>query len=320
MTVNTGTLRFPSTTDFPSTSTYPGQGTGAWWSLLYSTDNFNSSTPSWVDASPDLRSFATARGRQTELDEVDAGTATFSLDNRTREYDPVNNTGIRPRNRWWLREQFNGATNDVFKGYAEAYQQTWPALTDAVAVVSCTDELAVLARAHVPTMDPPRSTYADLVAFDNPTSYWRWSDANLTSTVATRDTEMPTIHWTYNGFEWDTVTSTWTVQGFQDWTVVAGAGVAFVSSYTAGPIAGDLQDLSGLGGYLNMQPSFAIAANDTAVGDPMAGSAFTVETWFQKSNNPAGATAFMHVRAYLVGKMGRGAADVYLKREFGIQS
>jgi len=27
-----------------------------------------------------------------------------------------------------------------------------------------------------------------------------------------------------------------------------------------------------------------------------------------------------HVRAYLVGKMGRGAADVYLKREFGIQS
>jgi len=295
MTVNTGTLRFPSTTDFPSTSTYPGQGTGAWWSLLYSTDNFNSSTPTWVDASPDLRTFSTARGRQTELDEVDAGTATFSLDNQTREYDPVNNTGIRPRNRWWLREQFNGATNDVFKGYAEAYQQTWPDGMDAVAVVSCTDELAVLARAHVPTMDPPRNTYADLVGFDNPTNYWRWSDANMTSTTTMETIELPTFHWTYNGFEWDTVTTPHMVQGFQDWTVVNGVG--FASSFSTNPIAGDLQSISeGLGGYLDMQSTgpFSIVANSTDIGDPMGGTAYTVETWFQKTGNPGGNTAFMH--------------------------
>src|SRR6476646_17334 len=218
-TVNTGTMRYPSTTDFPSTSTYPGQGTSYVMSLLYSTDAFAAPTPTWIDATTDLRGFQVQRGRQTDLDEVDAGTATFNMNNRAREFDPVNNAGIKPRNRWWLREQFNGFTNDVFFGYAESYEQTWPSMTDAVAVVSCVDEFQVLARSRVPLMDPPRSTYADVVASDNPTSYWRWSDANMTSTLMTRDTEMPTFHWTYNGFEWDVITSVWTVQGFQDWTV-----------------------------------------------------------------------------------------------------
>jgi hypothetical protein len=147
---------------------------------LYSTDDFTEATPFWNDATSKVRAFSTSRGRDSELQEIDAGTATVELDNRTRTFDPVSNSAIKPMNKWWLRSQFAGETQDLFMGYAERYDQTWPAkVGDAVAVVHCADEFKVLARENLPVMDPPRDTYGEVVNFDNPTGHWPMDDDQI---------------------------------------------------------------------------------------------------------------------------------------------
>jgi hypothetical protein len=100
------------------------------------------------------------------------------LNNRTRSFDPQVVTGLRPMNRWRVRAIHNAVTYDVFLGYAESYEQSWPALGfDAITTVRLVDEFKVLALAKLPAMNPPSvATYAELVKFDNPTGYWRFQE------------------------------------------------------------------------------------------------------------------------------------------------
>ena len=160
----------------------PGQGDLPVVSVLYSTDDASDTDPLWIDATAYVRSFSVSRGRESERAEIDAGTATIVLDNRTGVFSsPVVPTilpGIRPLNRWWIREQFTGETRSIFLGYAEAYDQTWSGGVDAVATVSCVDEFKVLALDRLPTMSPPRDTYNDLIRFDEPANFWDFGTNN----------------------------------------------------------------------------------------------------------------------------------------------
>jgi hypothetical protein len=174
----TGTAVYPSTSLFPGSSVYPGQGTSPMLVCLYSTDPASTFAPNWTDATADVRAFTTSRGRDNELSRVDPGIARITLNNRDRAYDPAHVGAIRPMNRWWIREQFAGSTNSIFLGYAHSYAQLWPERSgsvDAIAVVDCTDEFSRLAREKLPTTDPPRDTYADVVQFDEPHAYWRFN-------------------------------------------------------------------------------------------------------------------------------------------------
>ncbi len=158
------------------TSQIVGQGEDPHFWILYSTSDADSG-PTWADATADVLSVSTSRGRDSELSDVDAGTATLVLDNRDRTYDPVFNSGIRPLNRWWIRSQFSGVTEDIFKGYAESYDQTWEGGGgDARAVVQCADEFKVLALDALPATDPPRDNYQDVVLADGPSGYWPLDD------------------------------------------------------------------------------------------------------------------------------------------------
>jgi hypothetical protein len=170
----TGTAVYPSTSLFPGSSVYPGQGSKPLLVCLYSTDSASVFSPNWTDATADVRAFTTSRGRDNELSRVDPGTARITLNNRDRAYDPAHVAAIRPMNRWWIRQQFAGSTNSIFLGYAHSYGQVWPDKSgvDAVAVVDCTDEFSRLAREKLPTTDPPRDSYQDLVMFDNPAAYY----------------------------------------------------------------------------------------------------------------------------------------------------
>ena len=157
-----------------------GQGTQPELWVLYSTDDASVKNPAWTTAHQggggDVRAFTTARGRENELAAVDAGTATLTLNNRSRTYDPIINTGIRPLNRWWIREQFTGETQDILKGYATSYEQQRPdPLTDAITIVNCVDEFGVLALGALPVTDPPRDTYQEVVMFDSPNAYWTFN-------------------------------------------------------------------------------------------------------------------------------------------------
>src|SRR5262245_59922130 len=85
------------------------------YELLISLDDVGLSTRWWHDASDKLRGFSINRGRENELDRVDSGTATITLDNRDRQFDPLNTAGpwypnVTPMNRVWLRTRFAGQT------------------------------------------------------------------------------------------------------------------------------------------------------------------------------------------------------------------
>jgi Concanavalin A-like lectin/glucanases superfamily len=182
MTVNVGPKRFLGATTLLGASQFLGQGNtntaaDVEYELLFSTDDALVSIPTWIYVTQWLRAFSTSRGRPSELQEMDAGTATLTLDNRDRRFDPANTQSpyapnLRPMNRMWLRVRFNGLTHDVFKGYVESYEQQFPGTVDAVTVVRLADEFKVLSLANVPVMTPPRDTYQDLIQSDRPDAYW----------------------------------------------------------------------------------------------------------------------------------------------------
>jgi hypothetical protein len=147
------------------------------WDIAYTTDDASDPTPSWTTLDQgDIRSVDVSRGRDDELGRVEAGTAQIVLNNLTRSFDPQVVTGLRPMNRWRVRAIHNAVTYDVFLGYAESYEQSWPAMGfDAVTTVRLVDEFKVLALAKLPAMDPPSaSTYEDVIKFDEPTGYWKF--------------------------------------------------------------------------------------------------------------------------------------------------
>jgi hypothetical protein len=180
MTATVGPAIYPGTDTFPGTDVYPGQGNFPHlWALISYSDAADTS-PVWTDVTDKVKSFSIRRGRSSELEEVDAGTCQLVLDNRDRDFDPTVSS-IRPLSRVWLQEQFSGETQSLFYGYVEAVDNQWPdgGVGDAVAELSCVDEFKVLALDKLPTMNPPRDTYSDLVASDQPSGHWRFSNVGL---------------------------------------------------------------------------------------------------------------------------------------------
>ncbi len=78
------------------------------------------STPTWVDVSANLMSFSTRRGRQWELNRMEAGTAQVTLLNMAGDYWPNNTTGaytpnVLPWKRINIRAGNNLLTNPSFE-------------------------------------------------------------------------------------------------------------------------------------------------------------------------------------------------------------
>lgn len=231
--------------------------------IRYTTDDASDTTPSWTTVdNANVRSWSTSRGRESELGRVEAGTAEIVLNNRTRLFDPQVVTGLRPMNRWWIQLVHNAVTYDVFYGYAESYDQQWPATgKDAVTVVRLVDEFKVLALDRLPVMDPPRDSYADVVLFDEPQGYWQMQGLLDVQTM------QPTV-------------GSWPLGGS--------------SSRVAGAIVGDPTiDYVGGVAYGARSQTIRMYTQDTSTllpgldpqgpGDAASLSAFTYEQWFKSS-------------------------------------
>jgi hypothetical protein len=108
-------------------------------------------SPAWTPIGPLLRSGTIRRGRQHELDTIEAGEATFVVDNADRSLDPTNAASpyypnVVPTRRMRLRANWPGApTYAVFTGYVDQYPQAWPGMVDAIVTLKCFDGLAILA-------------------------------------------------------------------------------------------------------------------------------------------------------------------------------
>ena len=144
-------------------------------------------------------------------------------------------------------------------GYADSYSLAWPgAGTDSVTVVHCSDELEDPEPAHAAPFEPAdASDYAAVVGADNPTSYWRWSDALLLTTTVARDVARRRT----SGTSGATIPTgrpgsrrrsrrTVTVEG-SGWRIPAGGGYAIANET---PIVGDFYGSAedGVGGSLQL--------------------------------------------------------------------
>lgn len=155
-----------------------GQGLQPLIRCRVSYDDVTVAIPSWTEVTHDLGKFSVSHGRDTELGEFDSGTASIELYNRTRSYDPWVNANVRPMNRLWLQEEFDGEVHDLFKGYIEVWDQQWPdgGWSNAIAAVQAADEFKVLNLDTLPTTSPPRGSYSELVQVDNPTGLWELNE------------------------------------------------------------------------------------------------------------------------------------------------
>jgi hypothetical protein len=138
-------------------------------------------SPTWVDVTGYVRELTTRRGRTDDLSDFGAGTASITLDNRDRRFDPLNTAGpyygqLTPRRQIRVRAANTVAgvttTHDIFRGYVSG----WPCrITDAgfdsTVALECFDALGLLAQEEIP--DDLGDSYIRTL---NPLHYWPLTD------------------------------------------------------------------------------------------------------------------------------------------------
>jgi len=106
----------------------------------------------FYDISTSVRSVSTNRGRRRALERFGTGTATITLDNRDRSFDPTNTaspyynatvgvTGVVPSIPVVIRATWNGVTYSIFRGFIDSWTFDYAdaGIGDATATISCSD-------------------------------------------------------------------------------------------------------------------------------------------------------------------------------------
>lgn len=108
-------------------------------------------SPTWTDISHDVMSFYISRGRQHELDRMEAGTATIVLKNTSGNYWPsgIYSPNLLPGKAVNIRATYGGTTYDRYYGFAEAWQPDWRSRAGGLAPIvtlRCADLVKNLSR------------------------------------------------------------------------------------------------------------------------------------------------------------------------------
>lgn len=108
-------------------------------------------SPTWTDISHDVMSFYISRGRQHELDRMEAGTATIVLKNTSGNYWPsgIYSPNLLPGKAVNIRATYGGTTYDRYYGFAEAWQPDWQSRAGGLAPIvtlRCADLVKNLSR------------------------------------------------------------------------------------------------------------------------------------------------------------------------------
>lgn len=134
-------------------------------------------SPTWVNVTTYVREITTRRGRSNELQSFETGTATITLDNRDRRFDPMNTAGpyygnLTPRRQVRITATANSITKTIYRGYIAG----WPVeITDAgfdsTVTLECFDALGLLAQEELPD-DLAEAKIKELGAY----RYWPLTD------------------------------------------------------------------------------------------------------------------------------------------------
>ena len=111
----------------------------------------------WTDVSAYVRSVSTNRGRSSELDSFQAGSASITLSNADRRFDPEHASGpyfgsLTPLRPIRIRAQYGaGATTNLFFGWIDQWPQSYNNPTDATVTITASDAFKVLNLLSLPS-------------------------------------------------------------------------------------------------------------------------------------------------------------------------
>lgn len=136
--------------------------------------------PDWFDITDDAEVLTFNRGRQHELDRVDAGTATLTLDNWHGNYNALNTASlyypdIKPMVSIRIRAVHEGTIYPLWQGFVERWPYSFPGNIEAKVHVQCADLFKLLQLAPV-----VNQSFSDAVLDLTPAAYWRFTDAATT--------------------------------------------------------------------------------------------------------------------------------------------
>lgn len=145
--------------------------------------------PVWTEVTTDVRAFQTHRGRSSDFDQFEAGTAQITFDNRNRKYDPFYTAGslygkLLPRRQVRVVAQIGGLTYEVFRGFIAGWPVTWSEYgKDSTVTVQCFDALGLMINEQVPT-----DWYQYYIQQLVPRRYWKCNDSQTTQRIRDRST------------------------------------------------------------------------------------------------------------------------------------
>ena len=100
-------------------------------------------SPTWTDVTTYVRGFETSRGVPDDWTLQADGSASVTLSNRDRRFDPFNTSGpyygkLLPRRQIRIRATSGGTTYDVFRGFIAGWPPEWTdAGYDSTVTLSC---------------------------------------------------------------------------------------------------------------------------------------------------------------------------------------
>ena len=137
----------------------------------------------WTDVSEYVRGVSTNRGRSSELDAFQTGSASITFSNADRRFDPENTTGpyygaLTPLRPVRIRARYASyPTTNLFFGWVDQWPQQYQNPTDATVTVTASDGFKVLNLITLP------SYWEYQVRTDGPTSWFRFDDGDTPTTA-----------------------------------------------------------------------------------------------------------------------------------------
>ncbi len=113
-------------------------------------------SPTWTDVTAYVRGMDISRGVPDDWTLQADGSATVTLSNRDRRFDPFNTTGpyygnLLPRRQIRIRATHASSTYDVFRGFIAGWPPEWTdAGTDSTVTLFCFDALQLLGSSSLP--------------------------------------------------------------------------------------------------------------------------------------------------------------------------
>lgn len=135
-------------------------------------------SPNWTEVTTDVRRLSIHRGRSSDFEQFETGTAQIVFNNRERKYDPFYTSGslygkLLPRRQVRVTAQIGGSLYEVYRGYIAGWPVTWSEYgQDSTVTVQCFDALGLMVNEQVPTDWPDYYTKTL-----NPRHYWKMDDS-----------------------------------------------------------------------------------------------------------------------------------------------